>query len=90
MNLDFKANNKSVQYVLKRARKAALAYKGKLAVAVAHLSENNYELEEYGLTSTSMTNDILMGVRTGSISGAGYKYHPMEEGTAFSAPALTA
>ena len=38
-NLDFEQNAKGVNYVLKRARKAAVALKGRMAVAVARLME---------------------------------------------------
>jgi hypothetical protein len=65
MNLDFDKNTRSVTYVLKRARKAAVALKGKLSVAVAALSDMNYELGDYGLSSKSEASDILMGIKSG-------------------------
>ncbi|KAL1523855.1 hypothetical protein AB1Y20_018776 [Prymnesium parvum] len=66
MNLDFEKNAQSVQYVLKRARKAAAALKGKLSIAVGSLSELSYELSDFGLTSNKPTADILMGIRDGA------------------------
>jgi len=83
MNLDFEQNAKGVQYVLKRARKAAKALKGKIAVAVARLSDMTYELGDYGLESTKPKSDILMGLKA-----KGKSYAP-DAGKAFSGPALT-
>lgn len=76
MNLDFDKNGQSVQYVLKRARKAAAPLKGKLAIAVASLSDLSYELEDYGLTSKSSTADVLMGIKSGGdhYGAAGEKF----------------
>jgi len=98
LNLDFEKNGQSVEYVLKRARKAAAALKkeGKpLAIAVARLSDMNYELADYGLTSTKPTADILMGLRVGS--DYNFKYYSSatyfdEKGTsaAFSGKTLSA
>jgi len=84
MNLDFDANSKGVTYVLKRARKAAVALKGKLSIAVASVSDMSYELSDFGLTSKSEKSDMLMGI------SAGGQYYGAAEGTAFSAKALTA
>jgi hypothetical protein len=87
MNLDFDNNAKGVQYVLKRARKAAVALKGKLSIAVASLSDMNYDLADYGLTSTKPKSDILMGIRASNAYDA--KTYAVPEGTAFTATALT-
>ena len=86
MNLDFDVNAKGVKYVLKRARKAAAALKGKLSVAVAKLSDMTYELTDYGLESKKPTSDILMGIKANKPGGQ-IDYYGTE--TAFSAAALT-
>eukprot|EP00325_Prymnesiales_sp_UTEX-LB-985_P003561 CAMPEP_0174712024 /NCGR_PEP_ID=MMETSP1094-20130205/13152_1 /TAXON_ID=156173 /ORGANISM="Chrysochromulina brevifilum, Strain UTEX LB 985" /LENGTH=470 /DNA_ID=CAMNT_0015911035 /DNA_START=23 /DNA_END=1435 /DNA_ORIENTATION=+ len=62
LNLDFDANAKSVKYVLKRARKVAVSLKGKVTVAVAALSDMQYDLGDYGLETKSTASDILMGL----------------------------
>lgn len=82
MNLDFEQNAKSVNYVLKRARKAAVGYKGKLSVAVASSSDMSYDLADYGLKSKSPKSEILMGIR------ADGKYYGAAD-IAFSAAAMT-
>jgi len=82
MNLDFEQNAKGVNYVLKRARKAAVGYKGKLSFAVASSSDMSYELADYGLKSKSPKSEILMGIR------ANGKYYGAVD-VAFSAAAMT-
>lgn len=82
MNLDFEQNAKGVNYVLKRARKAAVGYKGKLSFAVASSSDMSYDLADYGLKSKSPKSEILMGIR------AGGKYYGAVD-VAFSAAAMT-
>ena len=88
MNLDFDQNSKGVKYVLKRARKAAVGLKGRLAVAVASLADMNYELEDFGLTSNRHTSDVLMGIRSDSTYDG--KKYGAAEGTKFTADALQA
>ena len=66
MNLDFEKNSKSVQYVLKRARKVAAARKGKISVAIASLDDQRYSLDDYGLAASKSSADILMGLPSGS------------------------
>jgi hypothetical protein len=66
MNLDFEKNSKSVQYVLKRARKVAAARKGKISVAIASLDDQRYSLDDYGLAASKSSADILMGLPAGS------------------------
>jgi len=61
MNLDREKNAKGVQYVLKRARKVAVARKGKISFAIANLGDSKYDMEDYGLESKS-TADIRMGI----------------------------
>jgi len=64
LNLDFDDDKakKSVSYVLKRARKVAAGLKGKMSVAVAAISDFEYELTDYGLELKSKASDILMGL----------------------------
>ena len=82
MNLDLEGNAKGVNYVLKRARKAAAGLKGKLNVAVASSTDMSFELADYGLESKSPKSELLMGIRAnGKFYGA--------PGVAFSAAALT-
>jgi len=88
MNLDFEQNAKGVKYVLKRARKAAVGLKGRLAVAVASLADMNYELEEFGLTSNKHTSDVLMAIRSDATYDS--KNYGAVEGTKFTADALQA
>jgi len=64
MNLDFEMSSKSVNYVLKRARKVAVGLKGKLAIAVASITSMSYKLSDYGLTSTK-DSDILLAIQAG-------------------------
>jgi hypothetical protein len=85
MDLDFKENAKSVNYVLKRARKVAFELKGKLAIAVASLTDMSYELSDYGLSSKS-NGDILMGIRAGPDYTA--KKYGAPAGQSFSGDAL--
>jgi len=66
MNLDFEKNAKQVNYVLKRARMAAVGLKGKLSIAVASASDMSYDLGDYGLTSSKPNTEILMGIKAGS------------------------
>jgi len=89
LNLDFEQNLKGVNYVLKRARKAAGALKPKLAVAVANLADATYELEDYGLTSTKPKSDILMGISQPTGPYESKKYAPPAEASAFSAAAMS-
>jgi len=92
MNLDFEKNDKGVKYVLKRARKAAAALKGKkLAIAVGALSDFSYELADYGLVASKGGNDILMGIKAGSDYYGATAYFD-EKGTSagFSGTTLTA
>lgn len=66
MNLDFDKNAKSVNYVLKRARKVAAHLKttgAKLSIAVASNADMSYDMSDYGLESKSTASDILMGIR---------------------------
>jgi len=85
MNYDLEKNAKGVNYVLKRARKAAVAFKGKLSIAVAKLADMSYELGDYGLESNKPQSDVLMGIKANKASGADYY-----GGTAaFSAAALS-
>jgi len=83
LNLDFEANSKGVNYVLKRARKAAVELKGKLRVAVAGLSDMSYELDSFGL-STKSKADVLMGITDAS----GDYYAPAAGDGRFSASAM--
>jgi len=87
MNLDFEKNAKGIEYVLKRARKAALGLKGKLAFAVASLSEMSYDLEDYGLVSNHPGSDVLMAIRADA-SYDGKKYGAAT-GTKFSGNTLS-
>lgn len=83
MNLNFDTNAKSVNYVLKRARKAAKALKesgAKLSVALAAVS--SFELGDFGLESKNNNVDVLMGI------SKGLDYYGAPAGTAFSAKAL--
>jgi len=82
MNLDFEQNAKGVNYVLKRARKAAVGYKGKLSFAVASSSDMSYDLADYGLKSKSPKSEILIGIR------ADGKYYGAVD-VAFSAATMT-
>jgi len=66
MNLDFEKNAKQVNYVLKRARKAAVGLKGKLSIGVASASDMSYDLTDFGLTSSKPNTEILMGIKAGS------------------------
>lgn len=66
LSLDFGKNEKSINYVLKRARKAAVGLKGKLSIAVASVTDLSYELSDYGLKSTHPASEILMGIADGS------------------------
>ena len=87
MNLDFEKNGQSVSYVLKRARKAANALKGKkLSIAVASLSDMSYEMEDFGVKSTKPTADILMGIKAGD----DYYSGPDFDSSAFSGKTLSA
>jgi len=60
LKLDFDQNAKSVKYVLKRARKVATAFKGKLSIALA--STSAYEMDDFGLKSEKPNTDVLMGI----------------------------
>jgi len=87
MNLDWEKNGKSVQYVLKRARKVAQAHKGKLSFAIGSLSDMKYDMEDYGLTSTKPFSDVLMGImQRASAQDTFYR----SDAEAFSEKALTA
>ena len=81
MNLDFVVNAKSVQYVLKRARKAAAPLKGKLTIALANLSDMTFDMREFGLESTKSV-DILMGIT------AGGQYYAAPADTSFTGATL--
>jgi hypothetical protein len=84
MNLDFESNPKGVNYVLKRARKAAAgSLKGKMAIALGSSSEDSYLLSDFGLESKSPKSEILMGIRDG-----GHTYYQQPAGTAFSAATM--
>ena len=87
MNLDFDTNAKGVNYVLKRARKAAKALKGKISVAVARLSDMNYELADYGLESNKPKSDVLVGIKVPGKGGSEAKFYGSDK--AFSGDALT-
>ena len=87
LNLDFDSNAKSVAYVLKRARKAAKALKGKVAIAVASIEDMKYQMESYGLETTHPKSDVLMGIKTAADSR---HYVPPEGSPPFSAKALDA
>ena len=87
LNLDFDANAKGVAYVLKRARKAAAALKGKVQVAVASLDELSYELGDYGLESSKPKSDILMGIKAPKPGGGAADHYGAS--APFSATALT-
>ena len=81
MNIDFERNAKSIQYVLKRARKAAVGLKGKLSIALSATANLAYEMDNFGLTSSKPNTDILMGI---AADGKSYG----SEATSFSGPAL--
>lgn len=82
LNLDMEGNAKGVNYVLKRARKAAVALKGKMRIAVA--TNDNIELADFGLKLKSVKSDLHMAI------SAGDDRYGAPEGTAFSAAALDA
>jgi hypothetical protein len=48
-DIDWKGNPKGTAYYLNRARKVAALYKGKLQFALAHMSDYEYTLPDYGL-----------------------------------------
>lgn len=81
MNIDFERNTKSIQYVLKRARKAAAGLKGKLSIALSATANLAYEMDDFGLTSEKLNTDILMGI-------AADGKHYGSEVRSFSGPAL--
>ena len=83
VRLSFDANAKGVNYVLKRAKKVAMALQGKVSVALADLDESSFDLDNYGLTSKSKT-DVLMGLW----DPKGHEYYGKEGG--FSAANLEA
>lgn len=84
MDLDFKANPKPVNYVLRRARKVASSLTGKLAFAVA--SYDSYDLDDYGIDSMK-SSGIRMGIREGPDSTAAKYSSPVE--TSFSGDSLS-
>lgn len=87
MNLDFETNKKSVNYVLKRARKVAIGVKDKLSVAVASITSMSHELSDYGLESDK-ESDILMAITAGSDDSADKYGAPKDK--AFSGDVLQA
>lgn len=84
LNLDWESNSKSINYVLKRARKVAVGLKDKLSFAVASITALDYELDDYGLKKKE-NSDILMGIRAGPDYDAA-KYGATDK--SFSAEAL--
>ena len=82
-DLDFEKNVKGIAYVLKRARKAAVEYKGKLSIAIASVTDMNYELQSYGLKSKSKANNLM-----GLAMPNGDKYAAPEKEGEFSAANL--
>eukprot|EP00962_Isochrysis_galbana_P059539 scaffold33198_cov107-Isochrysis_galbana.AAC.1 len=61
-DINWAGNPKGTAYYLNRVRKVAAQYKGKLQFALAHMSDYEYTLPDYGLAVSDRKHDVRIGL----------------------------